>query len=180
MKRLILSSLSFLALAAASHAADFRLSSPTLQAGKPMPALHEFNGFGCTGANVAPVLNWQGVPAGTRSLAVTVFDPDAPTGSGWWHWLVVNLPAGSRTLDAAALPEGALQTRTDYGAPGFGGACPPAGDAPHRYQFTVWALDTDKLPVDANASGALIGYLLRQHALGKAELTATYQRPASR
>ncbi|MBE9609284.1 YbhB/YbcL family Raf kinase inhibitor-like protein [Chitinilyticum piscinae] len=181
MSRTRLVTLSLLAglLSGAALAGGFTLGSPTLQAGKPMPALHEFNGFGCKGDNQAPVLQWQGAPAGTRSFAVTVYDPDAPTGSGWWHWLVVNLPDNATQVDARALPAGALQTRTDYGSSGFGGACPPQGDAPHRYQFTVWALDTPTLPLDANASGALVGYMLRQHALGKAELTATYQRPRS-
>ncbi|WP_373317280.1 YbhB/YbcL family Raf kinase inhibitor-like protein [Chitinibacter tainanensis] len=169
-----------LALVASSmlHAADFTLNSPDLQAGQAMSRQQEFNGFGCSGDNRAPTLNWQHAPAGTRSFAVTVYDPDAPTGSGWWHWLVVNLPATSNGLRAKALPAGALETRTDYGQPGYGGACPPVGDAPHRYIHTVWALDIERLPVDAQASGALVGYLLNQHALGKAQLIATYQRRA--
>ena len=94
-----------------------------------------FAGFGCTGQNVSPELKWENIPAGTKSIAVTAYDPDAPTGSGWWHWVVVNLPAdtnglekGAGTGDSKTLPEGALQVRTDFGAPGYGGPCPPEGD----------------------------------------------------
>lgn len=167
-----------LSLSLAAGAAEFTLTSPDLQANQAMSRQQEFNGFGCSGDNRAPTLQWQNAPAGTRSFAVTVYDPDAPTGSGWWHWLVVNIPAQTRSIGAAALPAGALETRTDFGAAGFGGACPPVGDKPHRYVHTVWALNTDRLPLDAQASGALVGYMLNQHALGKAQLTATYQRKA--
>ena len=101
-------------------------------------------GFGCTGGNRSPHLRWQDPPSGTKSFAVTCFDPDAPTGSGFWHWVVVNIPptVAELPLDAGnpasgKLPAGALQVRTDFGKPGYGGPCPPAGDHPHRYLFTV-------------------------------------------
>ncbi len=124
--------------------------------------------------------SWHGkTPRRARSFAVTVRDPDAPTGSGWWHWTVVNiassvfsLPAGAGDKNSATLPGGAVQGRNDFGYAGFGGACPPAGDKPHRYRFTVWALDVPTLPVDAGAGGALVGYLLHSHALASAQLTA--------
>jgi Raf kinase inhibitor-like YbhB/YbcL family protein len=118
-----------------------------------------------------------------RSFAVTVYDPDAPTGSGWWHWLVVNIPA-----DKTGLPRSfgnikpgeqvseALQTRTDFGAPGWGGPCPPTGDKPHRYIFTVFALKVPKLDVMADSPGALVGYMINANKLGKASFTATYGR----
>lgn len=176
---LIISSL-FLANAAFSassaNSADFQLSSNDLKANAPMAKQQEFSGFGCTGANVSPQLQWKNAPKGTKSFAVTVYDPDAPTGSGWWHWGVVNIPADVQSIDAGSVPAGAVETRTDYGTPGYGGACPPAGDKKHRYIHTVWALDVATLPVDANSSGALLGYMLNQHKLGKAELITTYQR----
>ena len=178
MKSLLLTTL----LLATLPAMAFELSSPQLQAGQPMAKAQEYSGFGCTGGNVSPALAWQHVPAGTKSLAVTVYDPDAPTGSGWWHWVLFNLPAGTAGLPAGAgnpggaLPPGSVQSRTDYGTPGFGGACPPAGDKPHRYIFTVHALKVDKLELGADSSPALVGYMLNANSLGKASLTATYGR----
>lgn len=166
----------------AAQAADFTLSSTDIADGKTMSARQEFQGFGCKGANLSPQLSWHGAPAGTRSFAITVYDPDAPTGSGWWHWTVVNLPATTSALPGGAgssggkLPAGAVQGRTDYGQAGFGGACPPVGDKPHRYQFTVWALKTDKLDVNEQSSGALVGFMLRANALATAQLTALYGR----
>lgn len=164
------------------HAAGFTLSSPTI-VGKKLSTAQVFNGFGCTGQNTSPALVWKGVPAGTKSLAVTVYDPDAPTGSGWWHWVVYNLPAnaeglaeGAGTADGTKLPAGALQGRTDFGSAGFGGACPPVGDKPHRYIFTVHALKVEKLEVPADATAALIGYMLNANKLGQASFTATYGR----
>ncbi len=168
---LVLSSAAF-----SAHSADFQLSSSDLKANAPMAKQQEFSGFGCTGGNVSPQLSWKNAPKGTKSFAVTVYDPDAPTGSGWWHWGVVNIPADVTAIEAGTVPAGAVQTRTDYGSAAYGGACPPAGDKAHRYIHTVWALDVTELALDANASGALVGYMLNQHKLGKATLTATYQR----
>jgi Raf kinase inhibitor-like YbhB/YbcL family protein len=139
-----------------------------------------FNGFGCTGGNVSPQLSWTGAPAGTKSFALTVFDPDAPTGSGWWHWVVVNIPVSAAQLPAGAsgakMPAGALETRTDFGKPGYGGPCPPASDPPHHYVFTLYALKVEKLDLDAQASGAMAGFMIRQNKLASAALTATYAR----
>lgn len=157
-------------------AADFKLTSTDLIANQPMNQRQEFAGFGCNGGNQSPQLQWQNAPAGTKSFAITVYDPDAPTGSGWWHWTVVNIPAQITSIAAGTVPQGAQQGRTDFGTAAYGGACPPVGDKAHRYIHTVWALDVAQLPLDANASGALVGYMLNQHALGKAELIATYQR----
>lgn len=171
------------ALSPMAMAGDFTLSSPTLVAQGFLPTDQVFNGFGCTGKNISPALIWRDAPSGTRSFAVTVFDPDAPTDSGWWHWLVVNLPASSNGLTAAAgdpsgekLPTGATQVRTDFGQAGFGGACPPAGDKPHRYIFTVYALKASKIELPVDASAAFANSMIRANAIGKASLTMHYGR----
>jgi Raf kinase inhibitor-like YbhB/YbcL family protein len=176
-----------LALAGASfvaQAAGFQLSSPDIKPNSLMDKKLEFNGFGCSGENKSPALRWSGAPAGTKSFAVTVYDPDAPTGSGWWHWSVINLPADVTELKADAgavgganLPKGASQVRIDYGVAGWGGTCPPPGDKPHRYIFTVHALKTDKLEIPADATAALAGYMINANSLGKASFTARYGRP---
>lgn len=170
-----------LALHMGVHAAPaFTLTSSDMADGKMMTTSQVFQGFGCSGANLAPQLSWSGAPAGTRSFAITVYDPDAPTGSGWWHWSVFNLPASVSSVaggaTATSLPAGTVQGRNDYGDSAFGGACPPAGDKPHRYQVTVWALKVDQLPLDQQASGALVGYMVNANALGKAQLTGLYGR----
>jgi Raf kinase inhibitor-like YbhB/YbcL family protein len=140
-------------------------------------------GFGCEGGNKSPHLAWSGVPTGTKSFAVTCFDPDAPTGSGFWHWLVVNVPPDVTELaldagnpKASKLPKAALQTRTDFGAPGYGGPCPPPGDHPHRYLFTVFAVGADSLPVTADTSAAIIGFQLNFNTLAKAAIMGLYKR----
>jgi len=161
-------------------AAEMTLTSPDMTEGGPLAEAQVFNGFGCSGGNLSPALDWTGTPEGTQSFVVTAFDPDAPTGSGWWHWTVFNIPAGTAGLPGGAavgagLPEGAIEGRTDFGAPGFGGACPPPG-APHRYEFTVFALGVPELPLDAGASGAMVSYMARANALDSAMLTATYGR----
>ena len=167
-----------------AHAAGFTLSSPDVKPGGMLDARFEFNGFGCKGDNKSPALSWSGAPAGTKSFAVTVYDPDAPTGSGWWHWMVVNIPASVTELKADAgavgganLPAGASHVRIDYGVAGFGGTCPPAGDKPHRYVFTVHALKVDKLELPADATAALAGFMINANSLGKASVTAKYGRP---
>ena len=138
-------------------------------------------GFGCGGGNQSPHLRWEGAPAGTKSFAVTCFDPDAPTGSGFWHWVVVNIPPGVTELPLGAgsaggkLPAGALQVRTDFGKPGYGGPCPPPGD-PHHYVFTVFAVSQEKLPVTADTSAAVVGFNLHFNTLAKATLTGLFKR----
>jgi hypothetical protein len=127
-------------------------------------------GFGCAGRNRSPHLKWSGPPEGTKSFAVTCYDPDAPTGSGFWHWLLVTGSTGSK------LPAGALQTRTDFGVPGYGGPCPPEGDHPHRYLFTVFAVKTDKLDVKADTSAAVVGFNLHFNTLAKAEIMGLFKR----
>jgi hypothetical protein len=144
-----------------------------------MPEAQVFNGMGYSGGNTSPHLAWEGVPEGTKSFVVTAYDPDAPTGSGWWHWVVINIPASVKELPTGAgsgsgkLPAGALQVRTDFGAPGYGGAAPPPGGA-HRYIFTVHAMKVDHLDLDAQASPAMVGYMAHMNGLGKASLTVMY------
>jgi Raf kinase inhibitor-like YbhB/YbcL family protein len=142
-----------------------------------------FNGFGCTGKNISPQLKWMNAPKNTKSFALMVHDPDAPTGSGWWHWVIFNIPADAPELPADAgnpakslAPKGSVQSMTDYGKPGFGGACPPIGDKPHRYIFTVFALDVPKLDLDDKANAALVGFMVNQHAIGKASIISYYGR----
>lgn len=161
-------------------ATRFVLTSPDIQEGHFMAKAHEFDGFGCDGPNISPALNWQDAPDGTKSFAVTVFDPDAPTGSGFWHWLVTDIPAAATGLAKGAgqgnLPQGCRTFTNDYGSKAFGGACPPEGHGMHRYQFTVWALPEETLPAPDGASAAVVGFMLNAMALGKATLTATYAR----
>jgi len=164
-------------------AGKFAISSPEVRDGGKISAEQVFNSFGCTGTNISPAISWRGAPAGTKSFAVTMYDPDAPTGSGWWHWVVFNIPANATGLaknagapGAPPFPVGSVQSRTDYGKPGYGGPCPPVGDKAHRYYFTVHALKTDKLPLDENTSAAMVGYFLHQNSLAKATLLARYGR----
>lgn len=139
-----------------------------------------FNGFGCSGKNISPQLSWKNAPAGTKSFAITAYDPDAPTGSGWWHWLAFNIPDAVDHLKTGAsnkaMPAGVIESTTSYGAKGFGGACPPKGDKAHRYIFTVYALNTKEIKQDAGATPALIGYFLNSHAIAKASIMAYYGR----
>jgi len=168
-------------------AADkFVLKSADIAPNAKIADKHVFKGFGCEGGNVSPALEWSGAPAGTKSFAITMYDPDAPTGSGWWHWVVFNLPASTTKLDQGAgdtsgakLPAGAVQSRTDFGGQGYGGPCPPKGPSlknPHHYVFTVFALKVDKLDLGPDSSGALVGYMLNANALGRATFTGRYGR----
>ncbi|MEO5372737.1 MAG: YbhB/YbcL family Raf kinase inhibitor-like protein [Alphaproteobacteria bacterium] len=175
--------LAFVLTSGSAMAAGLTLTSMDLVDGGVLPAKHVFNGFGCSGGNVSPALSWSGAPEGTRSFALTVYDPDAPTGSGWWHWVVTNLPSSVTALPAGVgapggdlLPAGAVESRTDFGTPGYGGACPPEGDKPHRYIFTVHALKVDRLAVDPQASGAMAGYFINANTIEKASLMVRFGR----
>ena len=144
--------------------------------------LSESYGFGCSGGNTSPHLAWSGAPEGTKSFALTCYDPDAPTGSGFWHWLMVDIPADVTELalgagnPEGALPAGALQTRTDFGAFGYGGPCPPEGNHPHRYMFTVFAVSEEKLGVDADTMPAVVGFMLNFNTVEKTTLMGLYRR----
>ena len=161
--------------------AAFKVSAPDLESKGRITAAHVYNSFGCTGQNVSPALNWSNAPAGTKSFAVTAYDPDAPTGSGWWHWVMYNIPATATGLAAGAgngrnAPSGSQQGMTDFGTKGYGGPCPPVGDKPHHYHFKVFALKTDKLDVPGNATSAMIGYNLNANKLATATVTGLYGR----
>ena len=159
----------------------FRVTAPDLEAKGRITAAHVFNGMGCTGQNISPALNWSNAPAGTKSFAVTAYDPDAPTGSGWWHWVMYNIPASVTSLPAGAgngrdAPRGSQQGRTDFGSKGYGGPCPPAGDKPHHYHFTVFALKVDKIDVPGDATAAYVGFNLNANKLATARVTGLYAR----
>jgi Raf kinase inhibitor-like YbhB/YbcL family protein len=161
--------------------ATFVIDSDDLTDGEPLGNDQVFDQMGLSGKNRSPQIAWRGFPPETKSFALTCFDPDAPTGSGFWHWVVVDLAATVTSLPAgasneSALPPGAFETRNDYGTAGFGGAAPPPGDPPHRYVFTVHALDVETLGLDASVSPAIVGFNLRFHAIARAQLVATYAR----
>lgn len=162
-------------------AQEFTLTSNDL--GGQLTQSQVYSGFGCSGKNISPSLKWINAPNNTKSFAVTAYDPDAPTGSGWWHWVIFNIPADVNELKADAgrieknlAPAGSIQSVTDFGKPGFGGACPPQGDKAHRYVFTVYALSIAKLDLDEKTSPAMVGFVLNSNTIAKASLIAYYQR----
>ena len=162
------------------------LTSESFKEGEILGSEHvlsEAYGFGCAGNNRSPQLSWSGAPAATESFAITCFDPDAPTGSGFWHWVVANIPAtvsslvvGAGELASGKMPAGALEVRTDFGKPGYGGPCAPVGDNVHRYIFTLHAVDLKTLPVTADTSAAIVGFYLNFHTLAKASLIGLFRR----
>ncbi|WP_086932992.1 YbhB/YbcL family Raf kinase inhibitor-like protein [Agarilytica rhodophyticola] len=174
--------LSLLTATTSVVADSFSLSSKDIAHGEFMDKAQEFQGFGCQGNDISPQLSWSNAPKGTKAFALLVHDPDAPTGSGWWHWQVVNipakitsLPAGAGSKDGKQLPKGSIQITNDYGTKAFGGACPPKGDGAHRYQFTLYAL-SKTLELPENASGALTGYMVKANALASSTIEALYKR----
>ncbi len=175
MKRIITSLILSSVMAVAGN---FTLTSSDIKG--QLTKMQEFKGFGCNGQNVSPELSWRDAPKGTKSFAVTVYDPDAPTGSGWWHWVVVNIPANVTKLERGAsekaMPKGAVEVTNDYGIEGFGGACPPKGDKPHRYIFTVYALDVPKLDITPKTNAPVAGFMINAHTIGKASIISYYGR----
>lgn len=186
MKRGVTSFLALIVFAAADSggAQAFELKSPDISADKPIGRKFVSNVFGCSGENLSPELVWSDPPAGAKSFAVLVHDPDAPTGgAGFWHWIVADIPASARglargagTADGKNLPAGARQFENDYGDAGWGGPCPPQGAGAHRYDFTVYALGVEKLGLPANAKASVAGFVVNKHALAKATLTSRYGR----
>ncbi len=164
-------------------ASAFEISSSDVAPGAKIADEQVFAGFGCSGKNVSPALKWSGAPAGTKSFALMIYDPDAPTGSGFWHWVVADippetteLPKGAGDVKAGKMPAGAIQSRTDFGVPGYGGPCPPQGDPAHHYHFMLFAVDTAKLGTDADTSAAVVGFNLHFHTLAKTEFVSVYGR----
>lgn len=158
---------------------SFTLTSDDVRNGEPMDADFAHGSVG--GANLSPQLSWSGFPDQTRSFVVTCFDPDAPTGSGFWHWTLVDLPASVTKLPrgagtgASSGGDGPFAIRNDFGERGYGGAAPPPGDRPHRYVFAVHAVDVERLDVPPDASPAYVGFNLAFHTLARAAIRPTYQ-----
>lgn len=180
MKKIILS-IAFLSTAVVLHAQTFTLRSKDI--GGQATDKQVYNGFGCTGENLSPELYWENAPAGTKSFAITMYDPDAPTGSGFWHWIVFDIPAniselktGAGNITKGLIPTGAIQSNTDFGQPGYGGPCPPQGHGFHQYLITIYALKTDKLGLDKNATPAFVGFNLFSNTIAKASLVMYYKR----
>jgi len=164
---------------------SFTLSSPDFAQGDLMPQWARSGIAGAGGEDRSPTLHWEGVPSGTKSFVLTVYDPDAPTGSGFWHWAVrdipgdvTSLPADAGNPDASLLPEGSITSDNEYRIQRFLGAAPPAGHGVHRYFFTLSALDVEKLEISDGATPAVLGFMLRDHILGRAQLVGLSETPA--
>jgi Raf kinase inhibitor-like YbhB/YbcL family protein len=167
----------------------FELSSPDMKPGEPLAEKFTFNGMSCKGGNVSPALTWSNPPEGTKSYALMVHDPDAPTGgAGIWHWVVINIPAttmslptGASTADGANMPAGSRQIANDYfgmtGNAAWGGPCPPKGKPPHHYNFTIYALKTEKLQLPPTATASQVGFFVNMNTIDKALLSIPYGRP---
>ena len=181
IKVLILTALLTLSLPAL--AGNFSLKSPSIKHDDRLTTRQEYQGHGCTGANLSPALAWRSAPAGTKSFAVTLFDTDARAGQGWWHWTVVDIPPSIHALlentgniSGQHLPTGAVQIPSSFGTAAYGGPCPPVGDKAHHYVFTVYALKIAKLDLPANATAATLNPVIQAHAIGKASFTARFGR----
>lgn len=161
---------------------EFDLTSTDIEHGQTLPAAHRSGKMGVEGGqDLSPQLSWSGFPAETKSFAVTVLDPDAPTGSGFWHWAAFNLPASTTSLPSGAadhgMPQGVVQLANDAGFRGFIGAAPPSGHGVHHYHVVVHALDVEELDIPAEASPAYLGFNLFSHAIGRARLVGTFEQP---
>ena len=183
MRNLALAAAMLLVGGACASAAQLTVTSPDIKPGARIADEQVASGFGCSGGNVSPALSWSGAPQGTKSFALSVYDPDAPTGSGFWHWVMFNIPANVTSLPknagdpkASLAPAGAIQGANDTGSPGYFGPCPPKGDKPHHYHFQVFAVDVDKLDAGASATPAVVGFNLHFHTLAKATLTGIWSR----
>jgi Raf kinase inhibitor-like YbhB/YbcL family protein len=169
--------------AAISGAADaLNLTSPDLQANGRFADEQAFDGWGCAGKNISPALSWTEAPAGTKSFAISVYDPEAPTGSGFWHWWVANIPANVSSLAKGAgdgkglqLPNGSIQLRNDFSLVGYSGPCPIKGTT-HHYLVTLFALDVEKLDINSDSSPAFVGFNVHAHTLEKVVLTGVWGR----
>jgi len=179
-KKLNIGLIVVLAMSSSAFAGDFRLQSTDIAEGQKLSSTHVFQGFGCEGDDTSPQLSWSDAPEGTKSFAITAYDPDAPTGSGWWHWNAFNIPATVNSIaqnesGKKLMPENTVELKNDYGTIGFGGACPPPGEV-HRYEFKIHALGTDNLDIPATSSNALAGYMINTNTIDSAKITAIYTR----
>lgn len=175
-----------LATVGAAGAADgkFTLASTSFKTGGKIAKEFSLNGYGCTGGNISPELEWSGAPAGTKSFVITMFDPDEHgTPSGWWHWVMYNIPGsathvpqGAGIPKSTALPAGTIQGRTDLGSLSYDGPCPDVGNPAHHYTLTIYALKVDKLDVPADSSGALVTYTAHDVTLATAKLIGLHAR----
>lgn len=177
MKKIILSTI-FVSLFSLSANAQgkFTVTSSSFNDGGKLTKENEFNGFGCNGKNIAPNITWTNAPRDTKSFAFTVYDPDAPTGSGWWHFVSYNIPKGTTKILNATLPSGSVTAKNDGGKKDYMGPCPPIGHGDHHYAFTVYALDVDRLDLPESASAAHVGYTINSHKIASAKITAIYRR----
>lgn len=156
----------------------FTLSSTEVTDGQPLATAQLSGVMGAGGADVSPQLSWSGFPAATLSFAVTMYDPDAPTAAGFWHWAVADVPVEVTELAAGAeLPGGAVTLRNDSGEPGYVGAAPPPGHGPHHYWVVVHAVDVASLGLPDGATPAFLGFNLFTHTLGRAYLVGTHEVP---
>lgn len=183
MKNIVFLLACTLLLPSLAVSAEFTLTSPEFPDGGRLAETHSYNGFGCSGQNRSPALQWSGAPDETRSYALLVHDPDAPIASGWWHWLIVNIPASATGLPAGAgdpaadeAPAGSQQIRTSFGSPGYGGPCPPPDHGDHRYNFVLYALGVEQLELPADATAELAAFMVESNAVGRARLTGLYSR----
>jgi Raf kinase inhibitor-like YbhB/YbcL family protein len=179
MRGLILAAI--VSAAAPALAAEFKLASTDVKSGSPMGVAQIFTA--CNGQNISPALSWSGEPTGTQSFAVTMYDPDASAGGGWWHWTVFNIPATVHSLAAGAgsqgskdLPAGATQGRNDFGVSEYSGPCPPRGEHAHHYEITVYAVKVTQLPLDSTSTDAVVGSTLRSSTLASAKIVGRYGR----
>ncbi len=181
MKKLVFLFALSVATVVSGHSQTFTLKSKDI--GGQATKKQEFSGFGCTGENISPQLSWENLPAGTKSIAITMYDPDAPTGAGFWHWVAFDIPATAKELVSNAgnvaknlAPAGTVQSPTSFGATGYGGPCPPEGHGIHTYIFTIYALKTEKLGLDNNTNPELVGFNLWANTLEKASIVMYYKR----
>lgn len=154
----------------------FKLSGKELINNETLPNAQVYNGYGCNGENVSPQLSWNNPPINTKSFAIICHDPDAPKPNGWYHWLVVNIPSNIRNVSKGEKIQNATETITDFKTVGYGGACPPIGHGIHHYNFTIYALDVEKLDVDINDLPIEVEAKVLKHTLAKSTLTGLFER----
>lgn len=175
MKKIILIAIFLFSISCTEKQEVFEISSPDFKNGQDLTKKFEFNKFGCNGENFAPTLSWKNAPKNTESFALMVYDPDAPTGSGWWHFAAYNIDKKTSQIKNFKLSKAAKILNNDAGFKGYMGPCPPKNHGRHHYVFTIFALDK-KLDLDKNASPALLGFMINSHKIESASIMGIYQR----